>query len=579
MYANRAYRDLLQRQLEKQSQCVDVERLLADPAEMARCVTISDENGQVIPPADWPTERALRGETLTGPSAIEAYFGTDNGNAVQLSVTASPVCDADGQIIGAAAVFRDVTARRQLERQVAEQANQLEAIFEAQADGVVVFDTQGRILRSNRALIQLLGLDADADYIRLPLEERVQQIQLFDERGQRLPFAQAPHWRVLRGETLAGASAMDYRIHTVDGRELSVSTTGAPIRSASGDLTGIVLITRDVTVRRQLERQVQEQAIQLETIFDTMTDGVFVLDAEGQVTRINPAGQAFFGRTSGDGITSTATERAGWLNLRDGDGKLLQFAQLPTVRLLRGDVLTGENAMTLLLSAGARQECTVSLTGGPMRDANGQIVGAVGVVRDVTELVGAQVALAEQERLFRTLVENSPDIITRFDRNLRHLYVSPASEAVTGITATSRIGKTYAEIGLPEAEFAPWERSLQNVFDTGQPQIFETGYQAPDRSPRVSQVRYIPERATDGSIESVLGITSDITPLKRVEEALRHSEERFSKAFHASPVAMAITSPATGRILDANAALLQLTGYCQVELIGQVPSELGLVDP
>ncbi|HEY7974949.1 MAG TPA: ATP-binding protein, partial [Ktedonobacterales bacterium] len=157
MYANRAYRDLLHRQLAMQSQSVDVERLIADPEEMARYITMSDEKGHLIPPAEWPTERALRGETLTGSSAIEASFGTVNGNALQISVTASPVCDADGQIFGAAAVFRDVTARRQLEQQVAEQANQLEAIFEAQADGVAVFDSHGRILRSNRALIQLFG--------------------------------------------------------------------------------------------------------------------------------------------------------------------------------------------------------------------------------------------------------------------------------------------------------------------------------------------------------------------------------------------------------------------------------------
>ncbi len=579
MYANRAYRSLAQRQLALGRQPDDLERLLADPVEQQRSITISDEDGKTIPPEEWPTERALRGETLTGANAVEAYFRTPDGGALQMSVTAAPVHNADGKITGAAAVFRDVTARRLLERQVQEQATQLETIFEAQADGVAVFDLQGRILRTNRALSQLFGFDADTEYPSLPLAERVQRVQMFDEQGQRLDEAQWPHWRVLRGEILAGASAMDSRIQTLDGRELWVSTTGATIQNADGQATGIVLITRDVTARRLLERQVQEQATQLETVFDTMTDGVFVLDTEGRVTRINPAGQAFFGRASGDGVTRTAEDRARWLNLRDGAGQPIPYAQMPTVRLLRGDVLAGADAMTSRVRTREWQERTISLTGGPLRDTTGQIVGAVGVVRDVTDLQRTQAALAEQERLFRTLVENSPDIITRFDRNLRHLYVSPASEAVTGIRAEARLGKTYAEIGLPDALVGPWERTLVRVFATGQPYTFETTFHVIGQPLRHSQVRYIPEFAADGSVESVLGITTDITPLKHAEEALRHSEERFSKAFHASPVAMVITSAKTNRILDANAAEVRLTRYSRNELIGRTVSELRLIDP
>ncbi|HLJ81820.1 MAG TPA: PAS domain S-box protein, partial [Ktedonobacterales bacterium] len=578
-YANRAYRDLLRRHLQMQGHHLDPDTLFAGQAKWEHYVTISDEQDREMLPTEWPTERALRGETLTGANAVdELTYGAD-GTVMKLNVAAAPIRGAEGQITGAVGVFRDVTVRRQLEQQVAEQAGELEAIFAAQADGVAVFDTEGRFLRSNRALNQIFGMDAETDYTALSLAERMRRVLLFDEQGRRIPEAQWPHWRVLRGEVLAGASAMDARMRTLDGREVWISTTGAPVRSPDGQLIGVVLVTRDVTARRRLERKVAEQASELQTIFEAMTDGVFVLDADGHVTRLNAAAHALFGQTPHDGLAATAEGRVQAIELRDTEGRLLPLMQLPTQRVLRGEVLAGDDALTLMVRTYDERERIISLTGGPLRDATGQITGAVGVVRDVTELRRIESALAEQERLFRTLVENSPDIITRFDRNLRHIYVSPASEAVTGIPAHARLGKTYRQLGLPVGVYALWEHALRRAITTGQQQVFETGYQAAGRPPRVSQVRYIPEFAADGSVESVLGITTDITELKRAEEALRQSEERFAKAFHASPIAMSILSVATSRILDVNAAQLRLAGHSRDEMLGATVGDLDLLAP
>jgi PAS domain S-box-containing protein len=476
-------------------------------------------------------------------------------------------------------IATDLTELKQIEARLVEQANQLEAIFEAQADGVGVYDMQGQFLRANRALHHLFGHDADSGYTALSLAERAQRLLLYDEQGQRIPEEQWPQWRVLRGELLAGASAIDVLVQTLDGRQVWVSTTGAPIRAADGQITGVVLIARDVTARRALERQAQEQANQLEAIFEAMTDGVFVLDADGRVTRMNPAAQSLFGRALGEAVPETAEDRTRGLNLRDSSGQLLLAGELPTSRLLRGDVLAGPTALTLQLRTHDGHERIVSLTGGPLQDAGGYQMGAVGVFRDVTRIQQMQRALAEQERLFRTLVEHSPDVITRFDPALRHVYVSPRAEVVLGIPAHDRVGKTYTELGLPEALFRPWEQALQKVFATGEPCAFDTTSPFGEDSWQLHyyRVRYIPEVDADGSVATVLSITTDITELRQTEQRLADQERQYRTLVENSPDII-VRYDRQLRHVYVSPSLAAVSGVPAPDFLGKTTGDFGLPD-
>jgi PAS domain S-box-containing protein len=157
-----------------------------------------------------------------------------------------------------------------------------------------------------------------------------------------------------------------------------------------------------------------------------------------------------------------------------------------------------------------------------------------GVLIDITGLQQAKEILHRREQEFRALVENSPDVIIRIDRNFRYLYANPQIESRTRITAAEHIGKTSQELGFPDDLVMLWHSTAQRVFDTRQEQWAEFGIDSPSGH-IFNHSRMAPEFAADGSVESVLIVVRDITEHKQLETALQESEARFRAFMQYSP--------------------------------------------
>src|SRR5919199_1097377 len=161
---------------------------------------------------------------------------------------------------------------------------------------------------------------------------------------------------------------------------------------------------------------------------------------------------------------------------------------------------------------------------GPIQQ-DGQVVAAMVISTDITERKQAEELIHLHQQEFRALVENSPDLIARFDPQLRHVYVNPAVERSTGIPKQTFIGKTHQELGMPQELVTCWQEALLEVLATGVEQILEFDFLTPSGI-KFYQTRIVPELAQDGTIGFLLGVTRDITECKRAEEALR---QRFLK--------------------------------------------------
>jgi K+-sensing histidine kinase KdpD len=140
----------------------------------------------------------------------------------------------------------------------------LEAIFEAMADGVTVYDHAGRIQRLNAAALELHGWNDVSAARSLPMVERGSGFQLRASDGT--PLAQE-EWlvpRLLQGEVIGSAEAQDYLFTNLRERQLEISISGTPVRTAEGRIVGAVTVMRDVTERRRNERAVREANRQMD---------------------------------------------------------------------------------------------------------------------------------------------------------------------------------------------------------------------------------------------------------------------------------------------------------------------------
>ncbi|MES2938698.1 MAG: ATP-binding protein [Pseudomonadota bacterium] len=175
----------------------------------------------------------------------------------------------------------------------------------------------------------------------------------------------------------------------------------------------------------------------------------------------------------------------------------------------------------------------VETTISALRDGDAQTTGYLYVIRDITERVTADralartaAALAQRERQFSTLVENSPDIFARMDRQFRHLYVSPIVEHFTGLPPAHFIGRTNQELGMPAALYEQWNAAIGRVFDTAGIGRTKFSFPVPGGSERVFDARLIPEFDEQGRVESVLSIAVDVTEQEAANAALKDADRR-----------------------------------------------------
>ncbi|MGZ3584536.1 MAG: PAS domain-containing sensor histidine kinase, partial [Ktedonobacterales bacterium] len=284
------------------------------------------------------------------------------------------------------AIVRDITERQRLEGELAERVQEIETIFETTVDGIMHFDTEGRILRMNPALCRFFGYDTTRQGEHLTTADFIQQFDIRDAQGQLLAPEERAPYRILQGETLTGQEAVGRRLRAVHGREMWVSISGAPVRNQQGQIAGGVLSIRDITEQQRLERELAARAQEIETIFQTDADGVILYDSEGRAIRMNNAMRRLLGLDATSRANMlTPEERAQRISTYDAKGRPLAREDWPVARVLRGETLTGQHAVDLRLRTLDEREIWVSISGAPVRNQQGNIVGGVTAARDVTQ--------------------------------------------------------------------------------------------------------------------------------------------------------------------------------------------------
>ena len=149
----------------------------------------------------------------------------------------------------------------------------------------------------------------------------------------------------------------------------------------------------------------------------------------------------------------------------------------------------------------------------------------IGTVVDVNDLQEAQAALQARERELRTVTDNSPDLIARFDRSLRHVFISAAIERITGRPVAEFLGRTNRELGMPEALRERWDAALDKVFRERRPIGLQFEFDRDGERSHFSS-RLVPEFGDNGEVEHVLAVTRDVSDAWHAQEALRRADRQ-----------------------------------------------------
>lgn len=466
------------------------------------------ETGRRVAPDEWPLSRAvLQGESLSGVRIDIDRF--DDGSRRHLELSAAPVRNEQGMLLGGVVACLDVTERVRAEEQTRRGEALLSAVLDALPVGVVIADPSGRIVRDNAANRELWGVPPETT----SWEQYGDWVAYWPDSGRRI---EAHEWALaralLQGEVVRGELVECQRFGTQE-RRLYLNNA-APVRDASGTILAGVAAEQDVTERIQIARALQESEQQLRTLADNMDQLAWMADATGAVFWFN---RRWFDYT---GTTLEAMRGWGWTEVLPPESRERVLGKL------RHCLATGqpwEDTFPLRGQPGRSRWFLARAV--PIHDPAGALVRWFGTGTDVTELRQVEDALRRRERELQTLTDNSPDILTRFDRQLRYLFVNAAIEAATGHPPESFIGRTNRELGMPPALCDLWDTTIQAVFADGQPRSIEFRSDAMDR-PHHYSARFVAERTPTGAIESVLGVTVDVTERKQMEEALREADRK-----------------------------------------------------
>ncbi len=314
--------------------------------------------------------------------------------------------------------------------------------------------------------------------------------------------------------------------------------------------------------RKRLEEELREKTRFLQSVLNSMADGVVMADEEGTFRVWNPAAEQILGSGPAKMKIGQWAESYG-LFLPD---KVTPYptADTPLARAIRGESVT--NALLFLKLSDQSEGLWLNVSARPLRDETGLIKGGVVVFRNITETKRTDEALRDSEARFRAIMDNSPALIFIKDLNGRYLQANRQFETVSHLTQEDLVGKTDAEI-FPPDQAAAFHDNDRKVLEADAPLRFEETA-LHDDGPHTSIVVKFPLRNADGRCYAMCGIATDITDRQRAEE-LRQQLAKDRLLLLESTGEGIYGIDRQGHCTFVNSAASRMLGYLRDELLGK----------
>jgi len=504
---------------------------------------IIDPTGAPMPPENYASVRALKENRLV--ENVEMGIVKPEGEITWISVTASPL---PLENYGVVVTYGDITDRKRIEQEY-------QMLFREMIDGFAVHE----IICNER------GEPVDYRFLAVnPAFERQTRLKAKDIIGKTvrevMPNTE-PYWIETYGRVALTGESITFENYS---QELDCHFYVTAFRPAINQFACIFV---DITERKRSEQALLESEKKYRLLADNARDVIWIRDMDLKLTYASPSVEMVRGYTPEEAMNQDLNE----VLTPDSARLAVQtFAQILQDLSSGKDVPSEYNIDLEHICKDGRKiwmECMIS----PLKDGEGNVVGILGVSRDITERRQAERGLWESEEKFRLTFSSSPDAVN-INRLKDGLYVdiNEGFTRLTGFTRQDVIGRTSEEIQI-WADMADRNKLVRILKEKGICVNLEARFRRKDgslttalMSARVISLQGEPH---------IISITRDISDRIEAEEAIRKSEAEHRSILKTAMDGFCLLD-LTGRLVEVNEAYGQMSGYSERELLSMNLSDL-----
>ncbi|MGJ5817157.1 PAS domain S-box protein [Paludibaculum fermentans] len=500
------------------------------------------------------------------PSSLEAALETHRpvqdlvialpraGGALLVELNSAPFL-VNGTPAGATGQLRDITHRHTTDPARLSEAARLTLALEASNAGIWEWDLETNENFWSEELWRVYGLEPHSCR---PSYEAWRQLVLPEDRD----LAE----RTVQAAAHNGAELIvEFRIRRPDGALRWILSQGRLLRLAPDKPGRFIGIAVDVTQRRQAEEDLRSNRAHLDAALASMTDAVFISDAEGRFVEFNEAFATFHRFRNKQECARTFAEYPAFLEVFMADGAPAPLEMWAVPRALRGEIVT--NAEYSLRRKDTGETWIGSYSFAPLRDARGGIVGSVVAARDITQMRHDEDARRQSESRLSFALETTGTGAWDLDLRDHSAQRSLLHDRIFGHQAllAEWSFEIFLSYVLPE-DRAEVTRKFQTAVQTGTDWDFECRIRRVDGEVRWIWAAGRHRRDGSGRPSHMAGVVQDITERKNADQALLESEDHRRAILQTAMDGFCVAD-SDGRILEVNESYCRMSGYTAAELL------------
>ena len=359
---------------------------------------------------------------------LETKILKKNGKTFDAEISLCVLRGAKGKIIGSIGILQDISKLKTAERKLIDSEEKYKTIFENSAVAITLTDENEKIISWNKYAEKILKMNKD-DLFMKPVKS------LYPDE----------EWKKIRSEHIR-QKGMQHRLETKILRKndepLDVDISLSVIKNHTGNIIGSIGVIKDISLQKKIEKKLNEEKNLMQSLLDNIPDSIYFKDKQSRFIKVNKAKaqhsnttqKEMIGKTDYDFLPKEEAEK-----IHQDDKKVMEDKK-PIINKLER------------LKHGEKKDCWISVTKIPRYNESGEIIGTMGISRDVTKLKEADEVIRSSEKKYKKLFDTAIDPIIVLDEKGIFVEINKQVTKSLGYNKIDLIGKKFDEVNILDSE-------------------------------------------------------------------------------------------------------------------------------